>query len=56
MIGLNSRDTYVHPEDRSKFREEMKKNGSVRDYEVKLRKRDGTEMECLLNSSVGSGR
>ena len=52
MIGLNSRDTYVHREDRLKYREEVEKNGFVRDYAIRLRKKDGTEMECLLTSSV----
>jgi PAS domain S-box-containing protein len=50
MIGLNARQTYVHSEDRLKFQQMIKREGFVSDYEVKLRKKDGTEMDCLLTS------
>jgi len=52
MIGLHTRDTYVDPEDRLKFRKEIEQQGFVKDFEVKLLKKDGTEMECLLTSVV----
>lgn len=52
MIGLNAQEAYAHPEDRLKFQREIERNGFVRDYEIKLRKKDGTEMECLLTSTV----
>ncbi len=54
MIGLNARKTYVYPEDRTKFQQEIERGGFVRDYEIKLRKKDGTEMECLLTATVRS--
>ena len=52
MIGHNSLKTYVHPESRLAFQEEIERRGFVRDYEVALRKKDGTEMECLITSNV----
>ncbi len=52
MIGLNAREIYVNPDDRSRFRQEIESKGSVTDYEVKFRKKDGTEMDCLLTASV----
>jgi PAS domain S-box-containing protein len=52
MIGLKARETYVHPEDRLKFQQKIEREGFVRDYEIKLRKKDGTELECLLTSIV----
>ncbi len=52
MIGLNARAIYVNPEDRSRFQQEIEKRGAVRDYEVKFRKKDGTEMDCLITASV----
>ena len=52
IIGLNARKTYVCPEDRTKFQQEIEREGYVRDYEIKLRKKDGTEMECLLTATV----
>lgn len=44
IIGKNlAKDLYYIPEDREKFLEELKKRkGSVKDYEVTLKKRDGT--------------
>jgi two-component system cell cycle sensor histidine kinase/response regulator CckA len=52
IIGLNARKTYVYPEDRKKFQQEIEHKGYVRDYEIKLRKKDGTEMVCLLTATV----
>jgi PAS domain S-box-containing protein len=43
MIGLQARETYVHPEDRVKFKQKIEHEGFVRDHEIKLRKKDGTE-------------
>jgi PAS domain S-box-containing protein len=52
MMGLNVRRTYVYPEERRKFRQQIEREGFVRDYEIKLCKKDGTEMECLLTATV----
>jgi len=52
MIGLHAGETYVHSEDRLKFQQKIEREGFVRDYEVKLRKKDGTEMDCLITSTV----
>ena len=52
MIGMDVRETYVHPEDRTRFQQEIEQKGSVRDYEVELFKKDGREMDCLLASTV----
>jgi two-component system cell cycle sensor histidine kinase/response regulator CckA len=59
MIELDVPRTYVNPVDRSRFQQEIEQKGFVKDYEVKLRKKDGTEMDCLLTSTVqraGDGR
>jgi len=49
---LNVEEIYVYPGDRDTFQKEIEKNGSVRDYEVKFCKKNGTEMDCLLTGSV----
>jgi len=49
---LSAQDTYINPLDRYRFRQEIEQKGFVRDYEVKLRKKDGTEIDCLLTSSI----
>ncbi|MBA7515367.1 hypothetical protein ES705_07406 [subsurface metagenome] len=52
VIGKNlARDFYYIPEDRKKFLEELKKKkGSVEDYEVTLKKRDGTPVIVSTSS------
>jgi len=52
LIGKDFRSRYVDPAVRRKFQEEIEKKGFVKDYEVKFRKKDGTEMDCLLTLSV----
>ena len=52
LIGMDIRKLYVHPEDRGKFQQEIERKESVRDYELKLRKNNGTEMDCRVTSTV----
>jgi PAS domain S-box-containing protein len=49
---LDVREIYVYPGERDTFQQEIEKKGSVRDYEVKFKKKNGTEMDCLLNATV----
>lgn len=55
LIGKNVRQLYVDPADRIIFQEEIEKKGFVKDYELMLRKKDGTPVDCLLTSSVQYG-
>ena len=52
LIGMNIRKLYVQPEDRAAFQREIERKESVRDYEMKLRKKDGTEIDCLVTSTT----
>ena len=52
ITGLKAQDTYVNADDRTRFKKEIEQNGSVRDFELKLRKKDGIEMHCLLTATV----
>jgi two-component system cell cycle sensor histidine kinase/response regulator CckA len=52
MMQLDAGDIYVEPDGRSRFQQEIEPRGSVTDYEVKFRRKDGSEMECLLTASV----
>jgi len=49
---LNVRQLYVNPDNRQSFQKQIEKNGSVKDFEVKLCKKDGTEIDCLFTSTV----
>ncbi len=55
MIGKDIRQLYVDPADRPRFQEEIEKKGFVKDYKVNWKKKDGTEVDCLLTSSVHFG-
>jgi PAS domain S-box-containing protein len=52
FMKLKAQELYACPEDRSNFQQEIEKRGFVRDYEVKFRKKDGTEMDCLLTTTM----
>jgi len=50
--GLDVRKIYVYPADRDKFQQEIEKKGSVRDFEVKFCKKNGTQMDCLMTGTI----
>jgi len=53
MIGSNiARDFYVSPTDRTKFLDTLYKEGEVTDYEIILKKRDGTPVVVSTNSHI----
>jgi PAS domain S-box-containing protein len=52
MIGSNAKRTYVYSGDRLKFQQMVEPKGFVRDHEIKLCKKDGTQMDCLVTASV----
>lgn len=52
IIGMDASGLYVNPDDRTKFQREMENHGFVKDFEVTFRRKDGTEMDCLMTSSV----
>ncbi len=47
---INVENLYENKEDREKFKKEIEKNGFVRDYEVRLKRKDGKILDCLLSS------
>lgn len=51
MLTITDRELYVDPEQANRFVEQLEEHGSVRDLEVRLRAKDGGEMECLVSAS-----
>lgn len=51
----NAKDSYVHPDDRNAFRQAIKEKGYIRDFELRLRKTDGTAMDCLVSVTTDQG-
>ncbi len=52
LIGSNAERFYTEPSERDRFQRHISQTDSVKDFEVKLERRDGTVMDCLLTSSV----
>lgn len=44
-------DLYLNPSDRQKFQNELRSKGHVRDFEVDLRKKNGTKITVLVTST-----
>ncbi|MFG2638906.1 response regulator [Streptomyces sp. NPDC048362] len=52
FLALRASDLYDHYPDRLRFQEIMKSEGSVRDFEARLRTRTGRRMYCLLTATA----
>ncbi|GEM_PF-626804 len=52
LMDLSVQHVYSEPSERIKFQQEIEKKGFIKDFEVKLCKKDGTEMDCLITSTV----
>ncbi|MFC1883421.1 PAS domain S-box protein [Thermodesulfobacteriota bacterium] len=50
--NINVEQIYAYPGDRTKFQEKIEQDGSVKSYNVKFRKKNRTEMDCLLTGTV----
>jgi PAS domain S-box-containing protein len=50
-LDLDVRDVYVDPAQAEVFQRELHEKGSIKDFEVRLRRKDGTEMVCLVTAS-----
>jgi diguanylate cyclase (GGDEF)-like protein/PAS domain S-box-containing protein len=48
IMVMSFGDLYAHPDDAMGFRKEIARSGSVRDYEVRLLRKDGTVRDCLF--------
>jgi len=52
MMAKNKGELYANPDDRLRVRRVIDQKESLRDYETKYRKKDGTEMDCLITATV----
>ena len=52
MIGLDVMQIYATRDERNKFQQEIEDRGSVRNFEVLLKRKDGDIITCLYTSSV----
>lgn len=52
MRYLKAEKLYKHQEDRKNFLQKIENNGYTKDYEVKMLKKDGAEIDCLMTSTI----
>ena len=49
LAGVTARMVYASSQEKERFKKAIKDKGSVRDFDIKLRRKDGTVMDCLLS-------
>lgn len=52
LLKILTKDTYFHPEDREKFVYEIANQGFAKDFEAKLKRKDGIPIDVLITASV----
>jgi len=52
LFKITVRDTYLNPEERQKFLNEINREGFVKDFETKLKRKDGTPIDTLITASL----
>ena len=52
LFGLNIIDVCLNPIDGAQFLKALDEKGYVIDYKIKLRKKDGSELGCMLTSTI----
>ncbi|MCP4934213.1 MAG: PAS domain S-box protein, partial [bacterium] len=51
MLQLNALAIYANPADRARFQETIAQHGSVQDFEVALRHKDGHKIEVMISAT-----
>ena len=52
ILKMRDIELYVDPVQRYWFKQNLEKYGHIENYEAKLRTKDGSRLDCLLNSSL----
>jgi diguanylate cyclase (GGDEF)-like protein/PAS domain S-box-containing protein len=52
LLGLDAQALYADPDGRDHFRDAIMSAGSLRDFEVRLRRKDGQVVYCMLSAAV----
>jgi PAS domain S-box-containing protein len=52
MIGMDFRKVYVNPDGFDKFQQDIEVKGYLNDYDMECHKQDGTEIYCVLTSTI----
>lgn len=52
MTGMDASKLYIDSEDRERFIREIEKVGAVSDFDIRMRKKNGRVMDCLVTMTV----
>lgn len=52
VMEIQVRDTYLNSEERRRFQDEITRQGFTRDFEVRLKRKDGTPIDVLITASI----
>ncbi len=52
LMKMNISDTYLDPKIRQIFQKEICREGFVKDFEIKLKKKDRTTIDCLITATI----
>jgi PAS domain S-box-containing protein len=52
LVKIYVRDSYIDPNGRKRFQDEIAKDGFIKDFEIKLKRKDGTPIDCLITATV----
>jgi two-component system sensor histidine kinase/response regulator len=52
MSCLDFGEIYIDPNDRAELQNAIQAHGFVQEYEIRLRRKDGTKLDCLLSSTA----
>ncbi len=52
LLALHMKDIYLNERDRASLEKEIGRSGSVKDYPLTVKRKDGTSVDCLITSHV----
>jgi PAS domain S-box-containing protein len=52
LLSIDVRQLFWDPSDRPKFQASIEKQGFVKDYELRLRRKDGSRIDCLITANT----
>ena len=55
MMGINMIELYRNPDEGPRILGELEKKGSLKDYEIKFKKKEGKEIDCLITVTAKKG-
>ena len=56
LPSITTSDLYADPADQRDLLQSIERKGAVKEHAVRLRRKDGTEMDCLISATVRSGQ